>query len=52
MASKNPAKLYGLSDRGEIKAGKRADLILFEIKEYKIKIHKVLVAGKEVGKKD
>ncbi len=29
MASKNPAGLYGLSDRGSIAAGKRADLILF-----------------------
>jgi N-acetylglucosamine-6-phosphate deacetylase len=31
MASKNPASLYGLNDRGIIAVGKRADLILIEI---------------------
>jgi N-acetylglucosamine-6-phosphate deacetylase len=33
MASTNPAKMIGLHDRGEIKLGKRADLILFTIED-------------------
>ena len=45
MASINPARLYGLSDRGEVLQGKRADLILFTIDNFKIDIHKTIVAG-------
>lgn len=48
MASTNPAKLIGLKDRGEIRQGKRADLILFKIENNKIVILKTIVAGKEV----
>ncbi len=50
MASTNPARLYGLFDRGELKQGKRADLILFEIKDNKLIIQKTFVAGEEVKK--
>jgi len=48
MASTNPAKLYGLKDRGSIEVGKRADLILFKLVNNKIEIQKTVVAGKEV----
>ncbi|MBQ8858966.1 MAG: amidohydrolase family protein, partial [Clostridia bacterium] len=30
MASTTPARLHGLADRGEIAAGKRADLVLMD----------------------
>jgi N-acetylglucosamine-6-phosphate deacetylase len=45
MASTNPAIFYGLADRGRIKPGLRADLILFTIKDFKIEILKTIVAG-------
>jgi N-acetylglucosamine-6-phosphate deacetylase len=45
MASSNPAKLYGLTDRGIMAPGKRADLILFTIGEKEINIQKTYVAG-------
>ena len=45
MASTNPANLYGLTDRGTLEPGKRADLILFEIGESDLKIKKTFVAG-------
>jgi len=48
MASANPARLLGLNHIGEIKQGKRADLILIEIEDGKIVIHKTIVAGKVV----
>jgi N-acetylglucosamine-6-phosphate deacetylase len=48
MGSTNPAKLYGLADRGEIAPGKRADLILFTIGERELEIKKTYVAGKLV----
>jgi N-acetylglucosamine-6-phosphate deacetylase len=48
MASTNPAKLYGLSDRGELVPGKRADIILFTLDDYKINIQKTFVKGKLV----
>ncbi|MQY64561.1 MAG: amidohydrolase family protein, partial [Calditrichaeota bacterium] len=48
MASRNTARLHGLSDRGEIKVGKRADLILFTLKEGALSINKTIIAGKEV----
>ncbi len=48
MASANPARLYGLTDRGEILQGKRADFILFTIENFKIEIHKTIVAGQVV----
>jgi N-acetylglucosamine-6-phosphate deacetylase len=48
MASRNPANLLGLNDRGEIKVGKRADLVLFTIDDGKLNIKKTIVAGKVV----
>lgn len=45
MASTNPARLYGLTDRGAIEPGKRADLILFTTGENELKIEKTWVAG-------
>lgn len=48
MASTNPAKLYGLTDRGSIEPGKRADIILFTIGESDLKIVKTYVSGKLV----
>ena len=48
MASRNPAHLFGITDRGELATGKRADLILFTFKGGEIKIKKTILAGKIV----
>jgi N-acetylglucosamine-6-phosphate deacetylase len=48
MASRNPAKLYGWSDRGIIEAGKRADLVLFKLVDNEIVVMKTIVKGKVV----
>ncbi len=48
MASTNPAELYDLTDRGKIEAGKRADLILFTMDDFKLIVKKTIVAGKTV----
>jgi N-acetylglucosamine-6-phosphate deacetylase len=48
MASANPARLIGLNDVGEIKTGKRADLILFSIENGNLVIQKTIVEGKVV----
>jgi N-acetylglucosamine-6-phosphate deacetylase len=48
MASTNPAKLMKLDDIGELRQGKRADLILFTIEEGKVVIYKTIIAGKVV----
>lgn len=49
MCSTNAARLYGLSDRGEIQLGKRADLTLFTLGEGgMIKIEKTYVQGQLV----
>jgi N-acetylglucosamine-6-phosphate deacetylase len=48
MSSTNPAKLYGLNDRGSIDVGKRADLILFEMDDSGFKIIKTYVNGELV----
>jgi len=47
MASKNPASLYNFEDRGTIAAGKRADLILFNVEDNKLDIVQTLVGGVE-----
>ena len=48
MSSTNPARLYGLTDRGEIKPGMRADLILFTMEDFKINIKETIIAGEVV----
>ncbi len=48
MASTNPAKLYNLTDRGTLESGKRADLILFTIDDFKVNILKTYVKGELV----
>jgi N-acetylglucosamine-6-phosphate deacetylase len=45
MASLNPARLYGLTDRGSIEPGKRADLIVFKMDQNEMKICKTYVKG-------
>jgi len=45
MASTNPARLYNLDDRGELAAGKRADIILFRIVDNELIINKTYVSG-------
>lgn len=52
MASTNPAKLMGLDHLGEIKEGKRADLILFTMEGGEMHIQKTWVAGKVVYLKE
>jgi len=51
MSSTNPAKLYGLNDRGTLAPGKRADLILFEVGDSDLVISKTYVEGKLVYEK-
>lgn len=48
MGSTNPAKLYHLTDRGELAPGMRADLILFSIGERELNIEKTYVKGQLV----
>jgi N-acetylglucosamine-6-phosphate deacetylase len=48
MASTNPATLLNLNDRGTLEPGKRADIILFSMKDYSVQIEKTFVFGKQV----
>jgi N-acetylglucosamine-6-phosphate deacetylase len=48
MASGNVAHIYGLTDRGSLSIGKRADLILFEIDGDQLKIRKTYLNGELV----
>lgn len=45
MASLTPSKIMGFDDRGEIKAGKRADLVILD---RNLEIRKVFFGGKEI----
>lgn len=48
MTSTNPARIFGLSELGGIDAGKKGNLIVFELSDGKIKIQKTFVEGKQV----
>jgi len=48
MATKNPAKLNSLDDRGELSVGKRADCILFNYDGNEIQVVQTIVDGKLV----
>lgn len=48
MGSTNPAKIFGLNDRGEILLGKSADVIIFSLVEMDLKIEKTYLAGRLV----
>ncbi|MDZ7374588.1 MAG: N-acetylglucosamine-6-phosphate deacetylase [candidate division KSB1 bacterium] len=48
MASRNPARLLGFTDLGEIAPGNRADLILFRLRDTGLEIVKTIVAGQVV----
>ena len=48
MASTNPAKMFSMDQLGEIKTGKRADLILFTMKDNEMVIKQTFVAGELV----
>jgi N-acetylglucosamine-6-phosphate deacetylase len=51
MASGNVASIYGLTDRGSLSVGKRADLILFERYEHQLKIRKTYLNGELINQK-
>lgn len=51
MASTNPARLYNLNDRGTLEPGKRADIILFTLDNFKVNIQKTWVKGELVYEK-
>jgi N-acetylglucosamine-6-phosphate deacetylase len=45
MISTNPASLHKLNDRGALVPGKRADMVLFSLKENTLQVAKTLVRG-------
>lgn len=45
LVTVNVAEVLGLNDRGVLEAGKRADLILFELNDSRISIKQTIVAG-------
>jgi len=48
MTTINPARLHNLNDRGKLEPGKRADIILFTMDDFNMKIRKTIVEGKIV----
>jgi N-acetylglucosamine-6-phosphate deacetylase len=48
FAARNPAKVLGLTDRGTLEPGKRADLILFEFTGGEVRIRNTFICGKIV----
>ncbi len=51
MATRTPAKVYQLNDRGELRTGMSADLVLFTIENGQMNILQTVVQGKVVFKK-
>jgi N-acetylglucosamine-6-phosphate deacetylase len=52
MASTNPARLMGLDNLGQIRPGKRADLVLFTMENGEMVVQKTIVAGEVVYSKN
>lgn len=48
MTTINPARLHNLNDRGKLEPGKRADIILFTMDDFSLKIRQTIVEGKTV----
>jgi N-acetylglucosamine-6-phosphate deacetylase len=48
MTATNPARLHQLNDRGKLEPGKRADIILFKMEDFKMDIRKTIVKGELV----
>jgi len=48
MSSTNQARMFGLEDRGTLDPGKRADIILFHLNNFKVEIEKTYVKGELV----
>jgi len=48
MTTINPARLHNLNDRGKLEPGKRADIILFTMDDFNMKIRETIVEGKLV----
>ncbi|NSW93213.1 MAG: N-acetylglucosamine-6-phosphate deacetylase [Bacteroidales bacterium] len=48
LVTVNVARVLGLTDRGVLEPGKRADLILFELNDSKISVRQTILAGKQV----
>ncbi|MBR9999161.1 MAG: amidohydrolase family protein, partial [Cyclobacteriaceae bacterium] len=51
LASGVPARVYNLADRGELKTGRSADLILFRIENGQMDILRTVVQGKVVAER-
>lgn len=45
MTVTNPATLHNLTDRGKLEAGRRADIVLFTMENFTMKIKKTIVEG-------
>jgi N-acetylglucosamine-6-phosphate deacetylase len=45
MTTLNPARIHNLNDRGKLEPGKRADIILFSLEDFNMKIRKTIVEG-------
>ena len=52
LATVNPARVYGLKDRGVLSPGRRADLILFSTEGNEMIIRQTIVSGNTVYKRD
>jgi N-acetylglucosamine-6-phosphate deacetylase len=48
MTASNPARIFNLNDRGSLMPGKRADIILFSMEDFNMKIRETIVSGKVV----